>query len=246
MTEVRCTVCGETAVLSSRLALEGDCEKCGEVGTLQELDAYDDPDIRELRCAECGWTVEAGIDVSWDEDERQIFTVDDDCPLCTMAGYPGHTLEPVDQVRSVRELPEYAGACAAARKLRAEHETETVPVDVAVIAAAVGLRVERGPFRHDGLLRDGVIEVPQGHQGAERFVVAHELGHHCLAHQGDRQKIEPEANAFASELLIPRDALRKELRTPQTLSSLARRFDVSRQAIFYAVQAARLIDRLAR
>jgi hypothetical protein len=42
-----------------------------------------------------------------------------------------------------------------------------------------------------------------------------------LPKQGDRDKIEPEANAFASELLIPSDALRRELHTPQTISALA-------------------------
>lgn len=247
MSEVRCTVCGETTVLRSRFEVEGECPGCGaDAGSLLELDAYDDPDVRELRCAWCGWTVEAGVDVTWDEDERQVFSIDDDCPVCEAGGDPGRPLEPAEQVGSVRDLPEYTAARAVAAKLRSDHVAETVPVDVEAIATAVGLTVKHGLFGHDGLLRGGVIEVPQGHPGAERFVVAHELGHHCLRHQGDRHKIEPEANAFASELLIPRDALRRELRSPKTISALARRFGTSRQAAVHAVQSARLVDRLAR
>lgn len=247
MSEVRCTVCGKTTVLRSPFEVEGECPECGaDAGSLVELDAYDDPDVRELGCAWCGWTVEAGVDVTWDEDERQVFSIDHDCPVCEAGGDAGRPLEPADQVRSVRDLPEYTAARAAAAKLRASHGTETIPVDVEVVAAAVGLKVKRGHFGHDGRLRGDVIEVPEGHPGAERFVIAHEIGHHSLRHHGDRHKIEPEANAFASELLIPGDALRSELGSPQTISALARRFGASRQAVVHAAQSAQLVDRLAR
>jgi hypothetical protein len=233
--------------LRSPFEAEGECPECdAEAGSLVELDAYDDPDVRALRCAWCGWTVDAGVDVTWDEEERQIFSVDDDCPVCEAGGDPGRPLEPADQVRSVSDLPDYRTARAAAANLRSKHDAEAVPVDVEAIAAAVGLKVRRGLFGHDGLLRHDVIEVPEGHPGAERFVVAHELGHHCLRHQGARHKIEPEANAFASELLMPRDALRRELRSPRTISALARRFAASHQAVVYAVRSARLVHRLAR
>jgi hypothetical protein len=247
MSEVRCTVCGERTVLRSQFEAEGECPECGAgSGSLVKLDAYDGVDVHQVRCAWCGWTVDAGVDVTWDEDERQIFSVDDDCPVCEAGGDPGRPLEPAEQVISIRDMPEHAAARAAAAKLRSEQAGETVPVDVDALARAVGLKVKRGLFGHDGLLREDVIEVPEGHPRAERFVVAHELGHHYLRHQGDRHKIEPEANAFASELLIPRDTLRRELRTPQTISALARRFGASRQAVVYAVQSARLVDRLAR
>ena len=88
------------------------------------------------------------------------------------------------------------------------------------------------------------IEVPAGHPGAERFVIAHEIGHHVLRHTGGRGKIEPEANAFASELIIPRDELRRQIRQTQYLSQLAPAFQVSRQAMFYAVSSARLASKL--
>lgn len=248
MTEVRCTVCGEKSVLRSQFEVEGECPECeAEPGSLVVLDAYDDSDITTLQCAECGWTVEAGVDVTWDEDERQIFSVDDDCPMCDAAGYPGEPLEPADQVRQVRDMPEYKVARAAAAKLRHDNDQVGIPIDIDRIAASLGLEVRRGHYPHHGMLRDTVIEVPEGHRGAERFVISHEIGHHCLRHRdGDRHKLEPEANAFGSELLIPSELLRRELQAPRTITALSRRFDASRQAVVYAVRAARLLDRLTR
>ncbi len=95
------------------------------------------------------------------------------------------------------------------------------------------------------MLAGVTIEVPIGHPGAERFVIAHEIGHHVLGHKGGRGKIEPEANAFASELVIPLDELRSRIRARPYLSQLAEDFGVSRQAMFYAVTAARLTSQLA-
>lgn len=245
MTEVRCTVCGATSVLRSQFEVEGECPECeAEAGNLVVLDAYDDPDIRTLRCAECGWTVDAGVDVAWDEDGSKVFSVDDDCPMCDAAGFPGQALEPADQVRQVRDLPEYKTVRAAAAKLRRDAGESYAPINVDRIAAKLGLDVHRGDFGHHGLLRGSAIEVPKSHHGRERFVIAHEIGHHCLRHQGDRLKIEPEANAFASELLIPPELLRRELAESRTVASLSHRFGVSRQAVIYAVRAARLMDRL--
>jgi hypothetical protein len=247
MTEVRCTGCGENITVRSRFEVDGECPECGaEAGSLQALDAYDE-DPAELQCAACGWSVEAGVRIEvFDESEPRVYSVDDDCPVCEEAGYPGEPLEPADSVRGLRDLPDYATARAAAAKVRREHAGDGIPVDVEAIAAALGLTVRRGRFPHDGLLRDDVIEVPEGHPGAERFVIAHEIGHRCLRHVGDRHKVEPEANAFASEMLVPRDVLRRELGRPQTISALARRFGVSRPAAVYAVRAARLLDRLSR
>lgn len=247
MTEVRCAVCGATSVLRSHFEVEGECPECdAEPGSLVAVDAYDDPDIRTLQCAQCGWTVEAGVDVTWDEDESQVFSVDDDCPMCDAAGYPGEALEPADRVRRIRDLPEYRISRAAASKLRDGAGEHTAPINVHRIAVALSLDVRRGQYPHQGLLRDTVIEVPEGHRGAERFVISHEIAHYALRHEGNRHKIEPEANAFGFELLIPREILRRELRTPQTITALSRRFEASRQAVFYAVRAARLLERLAR
>lgn len=242
MTVLRCTVCGARVPTRSRFDAEGGCPECG-ADELVEEDAYD-PDAQELRCAECGWEVEAGVQIEWEEHTR-IFTVDDDCPVCEAEGKPGQALEPADTVRSVRDEPEYGAARAAATRLRENTVGAGVPVDVEKIARQRRLTVRRGLFDHDGLLKGTVIEAPRERgRGAERFVIAHEIGHYELRHQGDRHKIEPEANAFASELLIPRQELIHEVKKGSTFRSLARHFNASQQAVVYAVRSAKLLNRI--
>lgn len=245
MTMLRCTVCGSEIRARSRFEAGGDCPECGaDEGCLVEEDAYD-PETRELRCAECGWEIAAGVQIDWEGDVR-VFTVDDDCPMCAAAGFPGQALEPADAVRAPRDEPEYGTARAAARRVRDGTVGPRVPVDVEAIARALQLRVRRGPFDHDGLLRGTTIEVPQRGHTPERFVIAHEMGHYELRHEGDRAKVEPEANAFASELLIPRSELVCRVGKDATLRGLARQFDVSREAIVYALRSAKLLNRLGR
>lgn len=55
-----------------------------------------------------------------------------------------------------------------------------------------------------------------------RFSIAHELGH-LVMHQsimGDIKKLEEEANAFAREFLLPKEAMLRELISPVTLLNL--------------------------
>lgn len=242
MSQLRCSACGEFVSTRTVFEDEGECPHCGaDAGSLVELDAYDDP-VLELRCAECGWEIAAGIEIEWDDDVR-VFTVDDDCPICAAAGASGQVLEPADGIAR-REEPEFGVARAAARRVREETLGPGLPVDVDQIANKLGLTVRRGPFRHDGLLTGEVIEVPEGHPGAERFVIAHEIGHYELRHQGSREKVEPEANAFASELLIPRAELVAEVKKNPSLRWLAGRFAVSKQALVYAARSAKVIGQL--
>lgn len=241
MTEVRCQECGVTSVGRSRFDVSGECPECGaDAGSLVELDAYDD-EVDELRCGECGWDVEAGVRVEWGGQLR-TFTVDDECPVCSSIDYPG-VLVPVTAATAVADIPEYRLARAAARKLRDEHVGSGVPVDVERIAHQLGLRVRHGPFAN-GMLEGTEIKVPEGHPGAERFVIAHEIGHHVLRHTGGRENIEPEANAFASEMILPAARLRAAVQQGVTIRELSARFGVSRQAVVYAVRAAKLLHRL--
>lgn len=69
-----------------------------------------------------------------------------------------------------------------------------------------------------------------------RYSVAHELGH-LVMHQAMRGRltdIEREANEFAAEFLMPADAIKREIRTPVTLTTLVPlklRWRVSIQAL---------------
>lgn len=144
------------------------------------------------------------------------------------------------------------------------------PVDVDAIAQHLGVPVVREPFQSDlaeisGVLyqKDGraVIGVNAAHAPTrQRFTVAHEIGHFVL-HKGasalhvDRsislrfrdarasQAVDADeiaANAFAAELLMPRELLTTELlakwvRRAETesdfIDGLAKEFTVSHQAM---------------
>lgn len=245
MSQVRCLRCEQTVTLRSDF--EEECPECGAVrDDLVELDAYgDDPDF-ELMCSRCGWDVESGALINWDHEQSKRFTVDDACPVCDLAGFPDQTLVAKHRSLELATLPEFGTARAAANKLRILHTDGSVPVAVESVARGIGLRVVRGEWRHDGLLNGTTIEVPAGHASVERFVIAHEVGHCELRHTIDASKIEPEANAFASELLLPRRILIEYLGSVRpSITAVARHFSVSRQAAAYAVSSARRLDLLS-
>jgi len=81
-----------------------------------------------------------------------------------------------------------------------------------------------------------------------RYSVAHELGH-LVMHQPPKglkvAEIEKEANSFASELLMPRDIIKREMVPPITLTSLARlkqKWGVSIAALVYRAHELGLIS----
>lgn len=101
-------------------------------------------------------------------------------------------------------------------------------IRIEAIAKAEGLRIVEGPLRGArGRLSSGpkpVIRIAEDtiNEGARRFTVGHELGHHLLKHPAHESEgacasarangppntserdYEAEANGFASELLLPR------------------------------------------
>lgn len=125
-------------------------------------------------------------------------------------------------------------------------------IDVEGIAAVLGLDVRRGRLpgadaRLVGASDIGIIRLSTkiDHEGAQRFSVAHELGHRQLSHRSaavpscepaavhghvDRG-VEAEANAFAAELLMPERLLRRRCEvSPLSLEhsrSIAAEFKVS-------------------
>jgi hypothetical protein len=241
MTVMVCKRCGEQFTLKSRF--EAECPECG-CEDLVEGDAYD-PLERELQCEFCGYVIDTSAveDPEWAEPgaPREPQSVDDPCPICDGA------LVPVSKAAAVQSLPEYKLARAAAQKLHREHVIAGPPYELEKLAQELGLEVVTGNFEHDGLLVGERIELPESATAqARRFALSHEIGHHVLRHEGERAKVEPEANAFASELLIPRDELNAAVEADPSARALARRFGVSRQAMVYALMSARKIDRVGR
>jgi predicted RNA-binding Zn-ribbon protein involved in translation (DUF1610 family) len=232
MTVCVCSECGAEVTLRSQFELDGPCPQCGEEALVKE-DAYDDAP-KELVCVDCGYRVDGGAPGhsggSGDDFYAGRYGVDDPCPRC------GGVLDPDPRARrSPRELPEYKVAVAAAAKLRDRGAFEDGVLDVEELARAEGLEVVHGNFPHDGQLVGDTIEVPAVDHVVQRFVIAHELGHRHLRHRVADDRIEPEANAVASHLLVPRDDLRSALRKRPTLDELRHRFVVSREVICYAL-----------
>jgi hypothetical protein len=237
-----CGDCGHRNVLRSRF--EGECTECGS-NDLEQEDAYD-PVERELHCEECGYEVDTSAreDADWGDDEKQLEapeSVDDPCPVC------GEALVPATGRSSVPSLPEYQVAREAARKLHREHRSEGPPYEPRGLADKLGLEVVVGSFRHDGMLLGERIEIPSGSSvAAQRFAIAHEIGHYVLRHEGEREKVEPEANAFASEFLVPRAELTAAIARDCSVLALREQFDVSREAMVYALRGAGAINKVTR
>jgi len=240
VTVMICRECGARVPLRSRF--EDCCTECGS----EDLEAEDahDPIERELQCQFCGYSVDtsAGADNDWASDgesDRTPTSVDDPCPICDRA------LVPRSEAPSVRDMPEFKPAREAAAKLHRDHEIPGPPFALERLADELDLTVEVGSFDHDGLLVGTRIEIPAGtSEQAMRFALAHEIGHFVLRHMGERAKVEPEANAFASELLVPRERLTAAISGAPSVRRLCAEFGVSRQAMVYALMAAKAIGRV--
>lgn len=173
-------------------------------------------------CEECGAdTVEVGID--------------DDAP--------GEMVQ-----TQVAERAHPAHARHRARQIAREHGFHRPPVIVHTIARQLGFTIERS--QRLGTLRARLvgqcIEVNADEPPvAQRFSVAHELGHHFLGTQhGDGETAEREADAFAGELLVPGPMLHEALRTTTDARELRGLFKVSREVLEIAARHHRLADRI--
>jgi len=146
------------------------------------------------------------------------------------------------------------------------------PVPVERIAKALGAQVRYSPLDEElsGMIyvQDGtpIIGVNSlHHPNRQRFTIAHEIGHLQLHHSQltgkihvDKQfpilmrdtnsatgveRMEIEANQFASELLMPTDLIMKALEAKpfdiddeRPIEELARRLKVSKQALEYRIR----------
>ena len=141
---------------------------------------------------------------------------------------------------------------------------EQPPVDLDLVARAVGIRIRREANLPPGLKAcyDDVrfeVRVRERLSGnEERFAIAHEIGHHVLEHGGQEcwnlglageslpideldvgVDFEAEASRFASELLVPRAWCRADLVKGLQPGDIAIRYRVSREVAFIAIDTYR-------
>jgi Zn-dependent peptidase ImmA (M78 family) len=145
-----------------------------------------------------------------------------------------------------------------AAKLLEQLRITEPPVNVEDVAARVGLRVEHKRLL-DGLsgrlLRERmVVEVNSTHaRNRKRFTIAHEIGHLLLKHSNvvcaadrwtaadPRRVNERQANAFASELLMPELWIRARWPDVHDYRAMATLFEVSPEAMFLRLQDASIL-----
>ncbi len=193
-------------------------EECGHEFPIRSSLAVGSP------CEECGAdTVEVDVD--------------DDLP--------GELVGPEVDVRA-----HPAHARERARQVAREHGFHHPPVIVHTIARQLGFTIEQSTRL--GTLRARLvgqhIEVNADEPpAAQRFSVAHELGHHFLGSQhGDGDTAEQEADAFAGELLVPGPMLRQALDSVTTdARELRGLFKVSREVLEIAARHHRLAGRIS-
>ncbi len=198
-----------------------------------------------LQCTEdeCGHT--------W--HERSQLAAEADCECC---GSPSMVVgvddEPPAEVNiSATPRAEHAHPAHArvkARQVIQQFGVLRPPVEVHAIARELGLSVRTsqalGKLR--ARLVGDAIEVNANEPPvAQRFSVAHELGHYFLRTiHGDGQTAEQEADAFANELLVPEPMLRQAMETSTDAAELRKLFKVSRDVLRIAVETHKLNDRL--
>ena len=86
----------------------------------------------------------------------------------------------------------------------------------------------------------------------QRFTVAHELGHILMGHNttsrvtsfDTKDPNEHCANVFASELLVPTVLIKKECLNLESLSSLATKYNVSKDMMMWRLKGLRLDEKI--
>lgn len=155
----------------------------------------------------------------------------------------------------------YKFAYEKARQVLKMYKITEVPTDLQAICKGLGVEYVEldDPEALDGaLLEMNGMHVAMLNRAKSfvrgRFTLAHELGHICLEH-GKRDFYDPEmarelgedvqenkkpakeqeADAFASELLMPTDQLKKYQSELKNLEKMANLFQVSKQAMSIAI-----------
>jgi hypothetical protein len=190
-------------------------------------------------CEECGGTF----------TERSNLATMSPCQVCGGGPVRLDEQQAEPPMKAAPDAQPLLRARTEAATLLAEHEIDAPPVDVCSLAKEIGLQIERRRLgEQDGELRGKRIIVNADHSRVrQRFTIAHEIGHARLhtAH-GHVTSIEREANAFAGALLVPAEWLRSAVNADPDFERLRLRFDVSRDVLSIALNAARLSHRTRR
>jgi Zn-dependent peptidase ImmA (M78 family) len=142
------------------------------------------------------------------------------------------------------------------------------PIDLNKVAASLGFIIEPFPFpdklKGRVLIKDEVkvIGVNENHpKTLQRYTIAHELGHYLNGHEhidktfiSDESRYfdsyfhqEKEADAFASELLMPKFLLEKDLsKLGLDIDKLKEKYQVSEQALWIRLTSLRLAEKYAK
>lgn len=170
------------------------------------------------------------------------------CPACEEGDVEPEYDEPIPPAPPVPTARERAlDARAEARQFLQKHHVADIPVDVERLARAEGFTIERRPLGGDpGEVVGRRITVNSDDARVrQRFTIGHELGHFVMhTEHGVDEHSERQAEVFAGALLIPRDILRREFAAEQDPDALARRFLVSREAMWIELQDARLVAKI--
>lgn len=170
------------------------------------------------------------------------------CPECQEEEIEPEYDEPTPPAVPISTSRERAlDARGDAQRFLLKHKVTSVPVDVERLARAEGFTIERRPLGDDdGEVVGQCIRVNSDHSLVrQRFTIAHEVGHFVMhTSHGTDDHSERQAEVFAGALLIPRDVLRREFAAEQDPEALARRFRVSRAAMWIELKDARLVTKI--
>jgi len=139
------------------------------------------------------------------------------------------------------------------------------PINIEDIAIFFGIKVisyDGFPENFSGtIVNQGNFTVigvnPKNSKNRQRFTIAHELGHFILGHRIEdtlKEELlnrpidhEREADGFAAELLMPKDFLKKDFEEKNielTIASLAKKYEVSEQAMSIRLLNTGLINKM--
>ena len=154
---------------------------------------------------------------------------------------------PIDPVRAAKVTRDNFGLSPDTPVYKLMHAIEKNGVLVLALPIEIP-KYDAFSLWSDGEPRQPIIVLSANRPGDRvRFSLAHELGHLVMHHPLaiGNPLIEDEANGFASEFLVPEEAIRREIETPVTLTHLAElkaRWGVSMQALIMRALALDLVS----